>query len=76
MINITCKHCNREVRVAMYFSDARICTTKDFVDNRADQYKAMVDGRALCPVCGKEIHEIFVQEIIEEDIVSLAVGEH
>ena len=74
MINITCKHCNQEVEVAMYFSQARIVTLDSMNVPREQYYKAMVNGKAICPLCGKDINEVFHREIHTEDIIKLAGG--
>lgn len=76
MINIICKHCNQEVEVAMYFSQARIVTLDNININtpREQYYKAMVNGRAICPLCGKDINEVFYRDIRTEDIIKLAGG--
>lgn len=74
MINITCKHCNQEVEIAMYFSQARIVTLDSMNVPREQYYKAMVNGKAICPLCGKDINEVFHREIHTEDIIKLAGG--
>ena len=74
MINITCKHCNQEVEVAMYFSQARIVTLDSMNVPREQYSKAMVNGKAICPLCGKDINEVFHREIHTEDIIKLAGG--
>lgn len=70
---VECKHCHRKVKVALYFSNARIYTNKDLINFGSDDYRAYVDGRAICPVCGKEIQEVFRHEITAEDITRLCV---
>lgn len=70
---ITCKHCKQEVNVPMYFYDAMI-TTETYLNLHQD-YKAIVNGKAICPACGTEIQEIFYSTISTDDIVWLATGE-
>lgn len=72
---ITCKHCNQEVDIAMYLYNERIKTTKSIDSFNTECYTAKVDGKAVCPECGREIIEIFHYEITNRDIIRLAVGE-
>ena len=70
---ITCIRCKQKVEVSMYFYGERIVTTESFMDFDIE-YKALVNGKAICPICGKEIQEIFHSIISKRDIISLATG--
>ena len=73
-MKITCKHCKQEVEVPMYFYNARI-TTEAYLQLNAEEYRAIINGKAICPLCGTEIREIFHSRISSEDILWLATGE-
>ena len=73
-MRITCKHCKQEVEVPMYFYNSRI-TSDSFLQFGTVEYKAFVDGKAICPVCGTEIRETFCSTISTDDIIWLATGE-
>ena len=72
-MNITCRRCKEEVDVSMYFYDAQIIKTS-FLPTDAETYAAVSRGKAICPLCGHEINEYFRSEILERDIIALAVG--
>ena len=71
MIDVTCRNCRQETRVPMYFSDARI-TTERYSTFDANEYRAIVTGKAICPHCGREINEIFNGLISRSDIIHFA----
>ena len=73
-MKITCKHCKQEVEVPMYFYNARI-TTQTYLQFGTEDYRAIIDGKAICPLCGIEMREIFHSSISDEDILWLATGE-
>ena len=73
-MRITCRHCKQEVDVPMYFYNPRI-TTETFLQLNTAEYKAFVDGKAICPVCGTEIREIFHSTISTDDIIWLTTRE-
>lgn len=73
-MKITCKNCKQETEVPMYFYNTRI-TTETYARLGAQEYKAFVDGKAICPLCGTEIREIFHSRISSEDIIWLTTGE-
>lgn len=74
MNRITCNHCKQDVDVAMYFFGARITTHDSMFAIGEQYYEAIVNGKAICPLCGKEILEIFHSEIGVNDIIALAGG--
>ena len=67
-------NCKQEVRVAFYFYNEQI-VTHDSVVCADHYYEAIVNGKAICPFCGKEINEIFHKTINKESIINMAVGE-
>ena len=71
MITITCKNCHQEITVPMYFSDVRI-TTESYSLYDTKDYRAIATGRAICPLCGMEVNEIFSGLITKSDIVKFA----
>ena len=73
MINIICKNCKQKVEVPMYFYDARITTHDSHMVREKDEYyRAIVNGKAICPKCGTEIRETFYSEISDKDIIKIA----
>lgn len=72
MINLTCKHCKQEVSVAMYYFNAKIITHENAYGAGEQCYEAVVNGKAICPKCGKEIIEIFRDEVSTGAIIKLA----
>ena len=72
-MNITCKRCKEEVDVSMYFYDAQIIKTS-FLPTDAETYGAVSRGKAICPLCGYEMHEYFKSVISPREIIELAVG--
>jgi hypothetical protein len=73
-MKITCKSCKGEVNVPMLFYGERI-VTQQFILSDAMEYKAVVQGKALCLCCGAVICETFSSVIKGRDIVRLAIGE-
>ena len=71
MITITCKNCHQEITVPMYFSGIKI-TTEVYTTFDTTDYRAIATGRAICPLCGAEVHEIFNGLITKSDIVKFA----
>ena len=71
MVTITCKNCRQEITVPMYFSDIKI-TTEVYTTFDTKDYRAMATGRAICPLCGAEVYEIFNGLITKSDIISFA----
>lgn len=74
-MRITCRSCKQEVEVVMYFYNTEILTESVYCDPWKKIYIASVDGKAICPLCGKEIREIFNTRITDDDILWLATGE-
>jgi Zn finger protein HypA/HybF involved in hydrogenase expression len=72
MIDLTCKHCKQEVSVAMYYFNAKILTHENAHVAGEQHYEAVVSGKAICPKCGKEIIEIFKDDISTGAIIKLA----
>ena len=70
----TCDNCKCDVEVSMYFNNARIVTETCHRILEED-YIAMIDGKAICPVCGHYIYKIFHQRITDDDILWLTTGE-
>ena len=73
MVKVTCDRCQKEVDVALYFYNAKIELIK-YLPSDPEEYRAVVDARAICPACGGEIREHFANLIGRADIVKLAVG--
>ena len=73
-MKITCNCCKQEVEIPMYFYNERI-TTESYMQFGTEEYKAFIDGKAICPICGNEIREIFHSTISKKDIVWLITGE-
>lgn len=71
MVTITCKNCKQEITVPMYFSNIRIATEMYSTFDNVD-YHATATGKAICPLCGAEVWEIFSGLISESDIISFA----
>ena len=74
MMSVQCTDCKQKVKVAFYFYNEQI-VTHDSVVCAGQYYEAMVNGRAICPHCGKVINEIFHKTISKESIINMAVGE-
>lgn len=70
-MRVTCNNCGQKVEVPMYFHNERITTTSYFQFN-TEEYKAFIDGKAICPPCGDTIQEIFHSTISKEDIIWIA----
>lgn len=73
MQNIECERCKNIVRVNLYFYNERI-TTNASAFNTSQDYEALVYGKAICPICGKEIQKTFKKFITKEDIIYLTGG--
>ena len=73
-MRITCNNCKQEVEVPMYFYNERITTTS-YHQFGTNEYKAFIDGEAICPLCGDTIHEIFYSTISKKDIIWITTGE-
>jgi hypothetical protein len=74
-MRINCRSCKQEAEVIMYFYNTEILTRDDYSELGKKIYIASVDGKAICPLCGKEIREIFHTRITDDDILWLATGE-
>lgn len=72
-MKITCKACKKEVKVSMYFYDERI-ERRQFLPSDPVEYRAVADGKAICPACGADICERFSTLISDRTIVWLAMG--
>ena len=73
MINITCNNCKQKVEVPMYFYNVYISThDSHMIREKAEYYRAITSGKAICPNCGTEIRETFYSEISDEDIIRIA----
>lgn len=73
-MKVTCNNCKNEVEVSMYFNNARIITRHATLYLEED-YIASIDGKAICPICGNHIGEIFHRRITDDDILWLTTGE-
>lgn len=73
-MKVTCENCKNDVEVSMYFNNARI-TTQKYMLNFKEFYTAIIDGKAICPLCGNHISEIFHKQITDDDILWLTTGE-
>ena len=72
-MKLTCKNCKEEVDVSMYFYDSQIINQTYFLSNTVE-YTAVTRGKAICPLCGHEMHEYFKSAISPREIIELAVG--
>lgn len=70
-MKVTCNNCKQEVEVPMYFYNERITITS-YLQFDTEEYKAFIDGKAICPLCGSAIYEIFHSRISKEDIIWIA----
>ena len=76
MQTIMCEHCKETVLVNLYFSGERITTHESGLSfDDKEFYRAMVNGRAICPKCGQTINKIFRKDISPRSIIKLAGGE-
>lgn len=73
-MRITCEICKEEVDVSMYFYDTRVDKAQ-FLPSDPILYRAVTNGRAICPSCGADISKTFSSFISSRDIVRLAIGE-
>jgi hypothetical protein len=73
MKKVKCDHCKEEVRVSLYFYGALITMEEDAV-YQSKEYRAVVNGKAICPYCGSEINKTFSKCINTGDIIDLAGG--
>jgi hypothetical protein len=71
MRNVICEHCHEEVRVALYYYDARISTIT-LCD--VETYEAAVKGKAICPRCGGKIVKTYTRTVTSHNIIDLALG--
>ena len=71
---VQCNNCEQKVEVAFYFYGEDIAVF-DSPHYSSREYTAMVNGRAICPMCGKAINKIFHKTIGKEDIIKIALGE-
>ena len=74
MHKVQCHNCKNDVYVAFYFYGEQIVTKESIMD-LSQYYEALVNGRAICPSCCKEINKIFYKTISKESIIDTAVGE-
>lgn len=76
MQTVTCEHCKEAVFVNLYFSGERITTHQSVFSLSGEEfYRAVVNGRAICPKCGQTINKIFRKDISPRSIIKLAGGE-
>ena len=68
---ITCNNCKQEADVAMYFYNHMIAKEECFM-SQTTEYRARVNGKAICPYCGMEINKTFSSIMSNNDIVKLA----
>lgn len=72
-MTVTCKACNNEVDVNMFFSNAKIIHRHEpFTEFDAGYPVATCFGKTICPQCGAEIYRTFEQGISYEDIIKIA----
>ena len=71
MITITCNHCKNEITVPMYFSDVKI-TNESYMTFNTVEYRAIAAGKAICPMCGNEVREVFSNVFSSQDIIDFA----
>ena len=69
---ITCQSCKQEADVAMYFYNHMIAK-EEYSLSQTTEYRARVNGKAICPYCGAEINKTFSSIISNKDIVELAI---
>jgi hypothetical protein len=72
---VTCECCKEEMRIPLYFSNARIISTEMSALNNEVYYEAVVEGKAICPNCGCMINKSFKKHISPGHIIELAVGD-
>lgn len=73
MVKVKCDRCREEVDVALYLYNAKIEFIR-YLPSDPEDYRAAVDARATCPVCGGEIRKHFAKLVGRADIIKLAVG--
>lgn len=68
---IECQYCKQQIDVPPYFFNERIEAEEDPI-HFMRYYRASVEAKAICPLCGKEFRKIYHQLVSLEDIISLA----
>ena len=73
-MKVTCDNCKNEIDVSsMYFNNERI-TTRYAIMEFEEDYIASVNGKTICPLCGKSLNKIFHRKITNDDILLLVTG--
>ena len=67
----TCDYCKKVITVAIYFSNARITTHNNFEYPGTEYYKAHVNGKFICPLCGEINTKTYHRELCDSDIIEL-----
>lgn len=68
---VECQHCKQQIDVPPYFFNERITVEEDPIYLRRF-YKASVDAKAICPLCGHEFLKTYRQLVSLDDIISIA----
>ena len=70
-MKVCCEKCKAVSDVNMYFYNPHIIS-QAYRPGDPEEYKAVVSGRAICPICGYEIDSTFTSFLFTGDIVDLA----
>lgn len=72
MVQVKCNNCREDVEVSMYYHDTRVVAQAMFPSD-VKEYVAYTRGKAICPMCGHEIHKEFKESLSTKDIIELAI---
>ena len=70
-MKVECQHCKQLINISPYFFNERITIEEDPIYFRR-YYRAHVEAKAICPLCGHEFRKIYHQLVSLEDIISIA----